>query len=151
MSSFFQEYGSEMISKSIEHIYISFFALLLGVAIAVPVGVWLTRLPKVANIVIGLTSALQTVPSLALLALMIPIFGVGKTPAIIALFIYSLLPILRNTYIGMKNVDENYRDVAKGMGMTNCHANNYGRHSFSCCLCHCLGYTGFLYWCRWSW
>ena len=66
MSSFFQEYGSEMISKSIEHIYISFFALLLGVAIAVPVGVWLTRLPKVANIVIGLTSALQTVPSLAL-------------------------------------------------------------------------------------
>ena len=119
MSSFFQEYGSEMISKSIEHIYISFFALLLGVAIAVPVGVWLTRLPKVANIVIGLTSALQTVPSLALLALMIPIFGVGKTPAIIALFIYSLLPILRNTYIGMKNVDENYRDVAKGMGMTN--------------------------------
>ena len=56
MSSFFQEYGSEMISKSIEHIYISFFALLLGVAIAVPVGVWLTRLPKVANIVIGLTS-----------------------------------------------------------------------------------------------
>lgn len=105
--------------KSIEHIYISFFALLLGVAIAVPVGVWLTRLPKVANIVIGLTSALQTVPSLALLALMIPIFGVGKTPAIIALFIYSLLPILRNTYIGMKNVDENYRDVAKGMGMTN--------------------------------
>ncbi|VFA52607.1 ABC-type proline/glycine betaine transport systems, permease component [Enterococcus faecalis] len=74
MSSFFQEYGSEMISKSIEHIYISFFALLLGVAIAVPVGVWLTRLPKVANIVIGLTSALQTVPSLALLALMIPIF-----------------------------------------------------------------------------
>ena len=114
MSSFFQEYGSEMISKSIEHIYISFFALLLGVAIAVPVGVWLTRLPKVANIVIGLTNALQTVPSLALLALMIPIFGVGKTPAIIALFIYSLLPILR-----MKNVDENYRDVAKGMGMTN--------------------------------
>ena len=79
MSSFFQEYGSEMISKSIEHIYISFFALLLGVAIAVPVGVWLTRLPKVANIVIGLTSALQTVPSLALLALMIPILVSANT------------------------------------------------------------------------
>jgi len=62
---------------------------------------------------------LQTVPSLALLALMIPILGVGKVPAIAALFIYSLLPILRNTYIGMKKVDWNYRDVAKGMGMTN--------------------------------
>src|SRR5699024_2053687 len=79
----------------------------------------LTRTPKVANVVISITSALQTVPSLALLALMIPFFGVGKLPAIIALFIYSLLPILRNTYIGMKGVDANYRDVAKGMGMTN--------------------------------
>ena len=68
---------------------------------------------------IGIASVLQTIPSLALLALMIPFFGVGKFPAIIALFIYSLLPILRNTFIGMKNVDRNYRDVAKGMGMTN--------------------------------
>ncbi len=93
---------------------------LLGVAIAVPVGVWLTRLPKVANIVIGLTSALQTVPSLALLALMIPIFGVGKTPAIIALFIYSLLPIFKkHVYRNEKMSMKNYRDVAKGMGMTN--------------------------------
>ncbi len=60
MGSFFQEYGSEMVSKSIEHIYISFFALLLGIVFAVPIGILLTRLPKVANIVIGLTSALQT-------------------------------------------------------------------------------------------
>ncbi|MGG5357490.1 MULTISPECIES: ABC transporter permease [unclassified Enterococcus] len=118
MQEFFDKYGSEILSKSIEHIYISFFALILGILVAVPLGVLLTRLPKIANIVIGTTSALQTVPSLALLALMIPFFGVGKTPAIIALFIYSLLPILRNTYIGMKNVDWNYRDVAKGMGMT---------------------------------
>lgn len=119
MQSFFQEYGSEILSKSIEHLYISFFALLLGIIAAVPLGIILTRFPKAANVVIGLASALQTVPSLALLALMIPFLGVGKLPAIIALFIYSLLPILRNTYIGMKNVDWNYRDVAKGMGMTN--------------------------------
>ena len=92
--------------------------MIIGIIIAVPLGVLLTRFPKAATIVIGLTSALQTIPSLALLALMIPLFGVGKLPAIIALFIYSLLPILRNTYIGMKNVDWNYRDVAKGMGMT---------------------------------
>ena len=119
MTEFFQQYGAEILNKSIEHIYISVVALILGVAVAVPLGVALTRLPKIANIVIGITSALQTVPSLALLALMIPLFGVGKTPAIIALFIYSLLPILRNTFIGMKNVDWNYRDVAKVMGMTN--------------------------------
>ena len=68
---------------------------------------------------IGLTSALQTKSlSLLLLALMIPLFGVGKLPAIIALFYLFIIAILRNTYIGMKNVDWNYRDVAKGMGMT---------------------------------
>lgn len=119
MVAYFNEYGSQMLSKSAEHLYISVIALLLGIVIAVPLGILLTRTPKVANVVISITSALQTVPSLALLALMIPFFGVGKFPAIIALFIYSLLPILRNTYIGMKNVDANYRDVAKGMGMTN--------------------------------
>lgn len=119
MAEFFQQHGAEILSKSLEHLYISAIALVIGIAVAVPLGVLLTRFPKVATIVIGLTSALQTVPSLALLALMIPLFGVGKVPAIIALFIYSLLPILRNTYIGMKNVDWNYRDVAKGMGMTN--------------------------------
>lgn len=119
MAEFFQQHGAEILSKSLEHLYISAIALVIGIAVAVPLGVLLTRFPRVATIVIGLTSALQTVPSLALLALMIPLFGVGKLPAIIALFIYSLLPILRNTYIGMKNVDWNYRDVAKGMGMTN--------------------------------
>ncbi|AZP91852.1 ABC transporter permease [Enterococcus mundtii] len=119
MAEFFQQHGAEILSKSLEHLYISAIALIIGIAVAVPLGVLLTRFPKVATIVIGLSSALQTVPSLALLALMIPLFGVGKLPAIIALFIYSLLPILRNTYIGMKNVDWNYRDVAKGMGMTN--------------------------------
>ncbi|EOH95531.1 ABC transporter permease [Enterococcus pallens] len=119
MQQFINEYGGQILTKSAEHIYISAFALGLGILFAVPLGILLTRLPKVANIVIGIASVLQTVPSLALLALMIPFFGVGKLPAIIALFIYSLLPILRNTYIGMKNVDSNYRDVAKGMGMTN--------------------------------
>lgn len=119
MTDFFNQYGSQIIAKSAEHLYISAIALALGIVIAVPLGIVLTRTPKVANVVISITSALQTVPSLALLALMIPFFGVGKLPAIIALFIYSLLPILRNTYIGMKGVDANYRDVAKGMGMTN--------------------------------
>ncbi|KAF1300989.1 MULTISPECIES: ABC transporter permease [Enterococcus] len=119
MADFFSTYGPQILARGSEHLYISAFSLGLGILLAVPLGVLLTRLPRVASVVISVTSALQTVPSLALLALMIPFFGVGKTPAIIALFIYSLLPILRNTYIGMKNVDSNYRDVAKGMGMTN--------------------------------
>lgn len=119
MNQFLLERGNELVTKIGEHIFISGIALLLGILFAVPIGILLTRTKRTAAIVIGLTSALQTVPSLALLALMIPIFGVGKTPAIIALFIYSLLPILRNTYIGIKEVSSDYKDAAKGMGMTN--------------------------------
>lgn len=119
MQNFLAERGSELITKIGEHIFISSVALVLGILFAVPIGILLTRTKKIAAIIIGFTSALQTVPSLALLALMIPIFGVGKLPAIIALFIYSLLPILRNTYIGIKEVGIDYKDAAKGMGMTN--------------------------------
>ncbi|VUX09928.1 Carnitine transport permease protein OpuCB [Enterococcus avium] len=60
----------------------------------------------------------QTIPSLALLSIMIPFFGIGKIPAVIALFLYSLLPILRNTYVGIRSVDATYLDAAKGMGMS---------------------------------
>lgn len=118
MNQFILENGAELLQRTSEHIFISGVALALGVFFAVPLGILLTRTKRIAAVVIGITSALQTVPSLALLALMIPIFGVGKLPAIIALFIYSLLPILRNTYIGTKNVDYAYTDAAKGMGMT---------------------------------
>lgn len=119
MNQFLQERGHELVTKIGEHIYISGIALLLGILFAVPLGILLTRTKRIATVVISITSALQTVPSLALLALMIPLLGVGKLPAIIALFIYSLLPILRNTYIGIKEVGYDYKDAAKGMGMTN--------------------------------
>lgn len=118
MFAFLNAHGSELITKTWEQLYISAIALGLGVLVAVPLGIVLTRFPKTAKVVIGLASMLQTVPSLALLALMIPIFGIGKLPAIVALFIYSLLPILRNTYIGMEDVDPVLIDAAKGMGMT---------------------------------
>lgn len=118
MNQFLMEKGNELLTRTGEHIFISAVALALGVLFAVPIGILLTRTKKTASIIIGLTSALQTVPSLALLALMIPIFGVGQFPAIIALFIYSLLPILRNTYIGIKEVNPDLKDAAKGMGMT---------------------------------
>lgn len=117
MNAFLEQYGSQLLLKTWEQIYISAIALILGVLVAVPVGIILTRFPKTAKLVIGLTSMLQTIPSLALLAMMIPFFGIGKLPAILALFVYSLLPILRNTYIGLDNVDPVLKDSAKGMGM----------------------------------
>lgn len=118
MIEFLNNYGLQMMRLIWEHLYISLVALGLGVVVAVPLGIALTRTNKIATFVIGLASILQTVPSLALLALMIPIFGIGRIPAIIALFIYSLLPILRNTYTGMNGVNPSLVDAAKGMGMT---------------------------------
>ncbi len=119
MDAFLQEYGRELVVKTGEHITVSAIALFLGVVVAVPLGILLTRTPKISGIVIGIASLLQTIPSLALLALMVPFLGVGKVPAIVALFIYSLLPILRNTFIGMDGVNPDLKDAAKGMGMTN--------------------------------
>ncbi|MCC5888945.1 MAG: ABC transporter permease [Alkalibacterium sp.] len=118
MVEFFNNYGSQMMRLIWEHLYISMVALGLGVVVAVPLGILLTRTEKLATGFIGVASILQTIPSLALLALMIPIFGIGRFPAIIALFIYSLLPILRNTYTGMRKVNPDLVDAARGMGMT---------------------------------
>lgn len=118
MTDFFINNGSQLMRLIWEHLYISMIALGLGVIVAVPLGILLTRTKILATIFISLASVLQTVPALALLALMIPFFGIGPFPAIVALFIYSLLPILRNTYTGMINVNPDLVDAAKGMGMT---------------------------------
>lgn len=117
MQEFIASQGSEVIRLLWEHIYMSLISLGLGVIVAVPLGIFLSQVPKVANVVISIVSVLQTIPTLALLALMIPFLGVGKVPAIFALFIYSLLPILRNTYLGMLNVNPDLLDAAKGMGL----------------------------------
>lgn len=118
MMSFFTENSADILLKTWEHFYISFSALLLGVAIAVPLGIMLSKTKKIAKIVLTVTSVLQTIPSLALLAIMIPFLGVGKVPAIVALCIYSLLPILNNTFIGMQSVNQNIKAAGTAMGMT---------------------------------
>lgn len=119
MNDFINKYGSELFVKIGEHLYISMIALFIGSVIAIPLGILVSRNKRVSNFVIGITSLLQTIPSLALLAIMVPLVGVGRLPAILALVIYSLLPILRNTVLGIESVDENIMDAAKGMGMNN--------------------------------
>ncbi|MBL1224149.1 ABC transporter permease [Enterococcus sp. BWR-S5] len=118
MDNFWNQYGAEILLKFWEHIYISFSAILLGTLVAIPLGAILTRLKRGSETVIRIVGFFQTIPSLALLSIMLPIFGIGKAPAIAALFLYSLLPILRNTYVGIQSVDETYLDAAKGMGMS---------------------------------
>lgn len=109
---------SELLLKTFQHFYISIIAVFLGIIVAVPIGIALTRIPKVAGVVMGIAGVIQTFPSLAILAFFIPILGVGKFPAIVALFFYSVLPILRNTYIGVKGIKQNLLEAGRGMGMT---------------------------------
>ncbi|WP_077299901.1 ABC transporter permease/substrate-binding protein [Virgibacillus pantothenticus] len=107
-----------MLAETIwEHLQISLISLIIAIVIAVPLGLTLTRYPRVAEPIIGLTAVLQTIPSLAVLAFLIPFFGIGTLPAVIALTAYGLLPILRNSYTGIKEVDQAYIEAATGMGM----------------------------------
>ncbi|MGE7838390.1 ABC transporter permease [Viridibacillus arvi] len=118
MIDFITQNGGDIVQKTWEHFYISAIALILGIVVAVPLGILLSKLQRTAKIILGITSVLQTLPSLAILAIMIPFLGVGKIPAIIALFIYTLLPILNNTYIGMNSVNSGLKSAGISMGMT---------------------------------
>lgn len=110
--------SSKLFEQTWEHIGLTFISLLLAVLIAVPVGIWITRKPKLSSFILGFAGILQTIPSIALLGFMIPLLGIGVKPAIFALFIYALLPIIRNTYTGIQEVEEAVVDAAKGIGMT---------------------------------
>ncbi|WP_050615178.1 ABC transporter permease [Bacillus testis] len=118
ISDFFSSNGQDLLVKTGEHLFISFTALIIGIIVAVPIGILLAHLPKIAGFVIGIASVVQTFPSLAILAFFIPLLGIGKIPAIVALFFYSMLPILRNTYIGVKGVNRDLIEASQAMGMT---------------------------------
>ncbi len=101
-----------------EHLLLSVGAVALATAVAVPLGIVLTRRQRIAEPIMVAVGLLQTLPSVALLAFMIPLFGIGWRPAVAALFLYALLPILRNTYTGLRGVDASLMEAGKGMGMT---------------------------------
>jgi len=97
---------------------LSFIGTLLATLLAIPLGIWITGKKRLSSSVLAITGTIQTIPSLALLGFMIPLFGIGFVPAIIALFLYALLPIVRNTYTGLQETDPVLLEAAKAMGMT---------------------------------
>ncbi|NHM30684.1 ABC transporter permease [Neobacillus terrae] len=109
---------SEILQIIWQHVYISFISVGAGFIVAIPLGIILTKFEKLSKYILGFVNIIQTIPSLALLGFMIPLLGIGVTPAISALFLYSLLPMLQNTYTGIKDVDPALTNAAKGMGMT---------------------------------
>ena len=121
MISFINRYGAEMIQRSIEHLYLVIVAIVISTIVGIPLGILVTRKPKLKKPILGLANIMQTIPSLALFGLLIPVpvlGGIGDRTAIIALTLYSLLPIIRNTYTGIIGVDPAITEAGTGMGMT---------------------------------
>lgn len=126
VGSFFQSLGVEMLQRTFEHIYLTFIAMIIAICIALPVGILLARnrWPRFTTAAMGIAGVIQTVPSLALIAFIVLIFAfvslptIGVLPALVALVLYALLPILRNTFTGIRQVDPAVIEVATGMGMT---------------------------------
>ena len=103
------------------HMTLSLAALALGLVVSIPLGILASRRPRLAEWLLGAAGIVQTVPSLALLALMVPLLGgmIGFWPALIALVLYSILPILANTIVGLRGVDSTSLEAARGLGMNN--------------------------------
>src|SRR5699024_9366655 len=101
-----------------EYLQISLISLVIAILIAVQLAFWLIRYKIVAELIIGISAIMLTIPSLAVLAFLIPFFGIGKIPAVVALVLYGLLPILRNTYTGISEVNPALTEAATGMGMS---------------------------------
>lgn len=116
--AFFQQQSGKLLQQTVEHIGLTFISLLIAVIIGLPLGIYITRHKRAAGFVLGVAGVLQTIPSIALLGFMIPLLGIGPVPAITALFLYALLPIIRNTYTGINGVDPLVKEAALAMGMT---------------------------------
>lgn len=116
--TFINNHSHILATKLLEHIYLVFVAITISIAIGVPLGIWITYRPKIKNAVLGITNIFQTIPSLALLAFLIPFLGIGVKPTIVTLTIYALLPITRNTFIGLDQVPSESIEAANGLGFT---------------------------------
>jgi osmoprotectant transport system permease protein len=119
--SFFIEHRGEIVSATLDHMGLVLIAMLIAIVISVPLGMFIVYHKTLRTLALGIASILQTIPSLALFGFLIPIpfiGGIGKRTAIVALVLYALLPILRNTYVGLTTIDPAILESAEAMGMT---------------------------------
>jgi len=117
--SFIVERKTEIFNLFIQHIQLTIFAILIAIVIAIPLGILIVRYRKLSVPVIGFTNVVQSIPSLALLGFLVPMLGIGSKPAIIMVVMYSLLPIVKNTFTGLTNISPSLIEAADGMGLTN--------------------------------
>jgi osmoprotectant transport system permease protein len=120
-AGFLHQYGSEIATLTLEHLWLTGAAMLFAAAIAIPAGIALTRAPRWAKPVLAVVNILQTIPSLAMFGFLLPLPWLGDRAAriaIVALTAYALLPILRNTYAGIRSIDPAVTEVARALGLT---------------------------------
>ena len=120
-SGFFSQYGSEIFDLTLEHLWLTGAAMLIATAVAIPIGIALTRFTRWAKPVMAVANILQTIHSLAMFGFLLPLPWLGERAAriaIVALTAYALLPILRNTYAGIRGIDPSILEVARALGLT---------------------------------
>ncbi|MBM7665756.1 osmoprotectant transport system permease protein [Solibacillus kalamii] len=115
---YMRENGSYVFSQFLAHFQLSVYGVLLASIIGIPIGIWISKFPKLSGPVITLANIIQTIPALALMAIIMLVLGLGKTTVIVTVFFYSLLPIVKNTFVGIRNIDRSLTDAGRGMGMT---------------------------------
>ncbi|MDP9147430.1 MAG: ABC transporter permease [Acidobacteriota bacterium] len=120
--TFFLTHRAEIFSATLDHVGLVIIAMVIAISIGVPLGMAIVQRPTLRTLSLGVASVFQTIPSLALFGFLIPIpfiGGIGRRTAIVALVLYALLPILRNTYVGLTSIDPAVLEAAEAMGMTN--------------------------------
>lgn len=115
---YYRDNGSYVFQLFLDHFLISLYGVILGAVVGIPIGIWIARHKRIVGPVIAIANIIQTVPAIALLALLMLALGLGKTTVIVAVFLYSLLPIIKNTYTGLRSVESHIIDAGRGMGMT---------------------------------
>lgn len=115
---YFSHNGMYVLSQFNQTFLVSIYGVLLGALVGIPLGIWISQYRRLSPVIIGAANVIQTVPSLAMLSILMLGLGLGQTTVIVTVFLYSLLPIIKNTYTGMLSVDPDVLDAGKGMGMT---------------------------------
>lgn len=115
---YFSHNGMYVLGQFNQTFLVSIYGVLLGAIVGIPLGIWISQYRKLSPAIIGIANVIQTIPSLAMLSILMLGLGLGQTTVIVTVFLYSLLPIIKNTYTGMINVSETILDSGRGMGMT---------------------------------
>ncbi len=116
--SYMSQNSSQIISLLLEHIEMTVIAVVCAILIGVPLGILISYIKKLGKPIMGVANIIQAIPSMAMLGLAIPLLGIGVLPAVVMVTIYSLLPIIKNTYTGISSIDPDLVEAAAGIGLT---------------------------------